>query len=144
VEQKYPPREEKEEEKQHEKMDEKSDEKRWEEKFGKDVLSSLTWAAILIWLGIVFLANSLGWWTWFWKVEAMAIGGVGAIILIIAFLRLVLPQFRTPVAGSLVLGVIFLGVAFWIQYGTVWFWPLVLIAVGVVLLVRSLLRPKPK
>lgn len=144
MEQQYPPRDEKEEEKRHEKEDEKRDEKRWEEKYHQDGLTSITWALILIWLGVVFLADGLGWWTWFWKIEAIAIGGVGVIVLIIALLRLVMPQFRIPVAGSLILGLIFLGVAFWIQFGAVWFWPFVLIAVGAILLVRSLFRRKPK
>lgn len=144
MEQRYPPRDEKEEEKRHEKEDEKKDEKRWEEKYHQDALSSVTWALVLIWLGVVFLANALGWWTWFWKVEAMAIGGVGVIVLIVALLRLVMPQFRIPVTGSLILGLVFLGVAFWIQFGAVWFWPVVLIAVGAVFLVRSLSRRKPK
>jgi hypothetical protein len=57
-------RHEKEDEKRHEKEDEKRDEKRWEDKWHQDLLTSLTWAFLLIWAGVVFLAESLSWFSW--------------------------------------------------------------------------------
>ena len=47
-------------EKEREKRDEKSEEKTWEEKWQRDPLTSITWAAIFIWAGLVFLASNLG------------------------------------------------------------------------------------
>lgn len=43
-----------------EKTEEKEEEK-YEEKHDRDPLSSLTWALILIWAGLAFLASNLGW-----------------------------------------------------------------------------------
>ncbi len=54
--------EEKELEKREEKSPEEKDhgEKNYEEKYRRDPLGSIVWAAILIWCGLVFLANNLG------------------------------------------------------------------------------------
>ena len=47
-------------EKEQEKREEKSpEEKNWEEKYRRDPLGSVIWACILIWAGLVFLADNL-------------------------------------------------------------------------------------
>ena len=48
-------------EKDREKREEKSSqEKSWEEKYRRDPVSSVVWAGVLVWAGLVLLASNLG------------------------------------------------------------------------------------
>ena len=48
-------------EKELEKQEEKSaDEKNYDEKYRRDPLGSIVWALILIWVGLVLLAQNMG------------------------------------------------------------------------------------
>jgi hypothetical protein len=125
---------------------EKREEK--EEKDGdwsSDSLSSTVWALIIIWAGVVFLLNSLGddggllgmsWdnsWAWIMT-------GVGALIFFEVVVRLVMPAYRRPVGGRVILATIFfIGGAS--NLVDVDLWPLVLIAIGVVMLL-GYFKPK--
>ena len=51
---------EKEMEKHDEKQEKSSEEKNWDEKYRRDPLGTIVWAAIFIWAGLVFLAANLG------------------------------------------------------------------------------------
>lgn len=131
------------EEKQHEK----------EEKGRSDSLSAATWGAIIIWAGLVFLADSLGLLTGlsdrgipfpgrfiFFRFETWALIflGAGVIILLEVLLRLVLPDFRRPVAGNVILAIVFLGIGLGNLISWNVIWPLVLIAIGGLILLRGL------
>ena len=128
-----------------------------EEKWNRDPLAALVWASILIWGGVVLLFNSLG------AFEALsdfirelpvgdwAIGGreggfidIGggnvfffgaAIILFVeAAVRLLVPAYRRSVRGTVILGFLFLGIAF--DFSP-FIWALGLILLGVSILLRG-------
>jgi len=129
-----------------EKQDEK-DEKGRGEKWRNDPLGAVIWALILIWAGLVFLAQNLGWMTRFeldnpWGLIFI---GAGLIVWLEVLIRLVLPQYRRPVVGTFIFGIVLLGIGVGITFGTtpqMWsvIFALVIIAVGVSILLRGLGR----
>ncbi len=135
---------EKEEEKRGEKYEkeEEKQEKSWDEKWRRDPLGTLVWAAILIWAGLVLLASNLGLLARFEKVEVwdLIFLGAGLIILLEVVIRLLLPDYRRPVIGSLILAVVFLsiGLGNLINWGIIW--ALALIVIGVLIIFRGMFR----
>ncbi len=134
-------REEKEE--KQEKQEEK-EEKSWEEKWRRDPLTAGTWALIIIWAGLVLLADNLDLFEWlpfleFWSLFFL---GAGAILLLEAGFRLLMPAYRGPVTGNLILAVVFLAIGL----GDIISWecilPGVVIAIGLYLLVTGFLRQR--
>ena len=134
LERKYEEKEEK-EEKQEEK-----EEKSWDEKHRRDPLSAIVWAVILIWVGVALLADNLGLLATLWPLEAWDLIFIGAGVLVIleAGIRLLLPEYRQPVTGSLIFGVILLaiGLGDLMAWGTIW--PVALIIIGASLVLRNL------
>jgi len=128
---------EKEEEKRGEK-DEK-EEKRWDEKWRRDPLSAIVWAAILIWAGLVLLADNLGLLVRFEGLDTWALIflGAGLIVLLEVVVRLLVPDYRRPVMGSFIFGLVLLGVGLGDLIGWNAIWALVLIAIGVSILIRG-------
>jgi hypothetical protein len=131
-------RNEKEEEKKHEKEDEKRNEKQWDEKFKKDPVRGISFAIILIWGGIVALIGTLVDATW-WKGWAVFFTGTGVILLLKAIFRL-RPEYRRPIGGTVIIGLILLGVGLGDQLGWNIIWPVILIAIGVILVGRIFFR----
>lgn len=139
-------------EKNDEKENEKREEKSPEEKWRRDPLSSLVWAGIIIWAGLVLLAENLGILgslgrnttslPVIGRLEAWSLIflGAGVIILLEVVARLTMPAYRRPVGGSLILGVIFIGIGLGDLFNWNIVWPLVLIALGVMVLFRGFLR----
>ena len=143
-------------EKELEKQEEKSaDEKNYEEKYRRDPLGAIVWALILIWVGLVLLAQNLGYleqWGLRLKFadlpfEIPFIGdswsliflGIAVIVFIEIIIRLLIPDYRRPLMGSVIFLIVCIGLAF----GSWEFiWPLILIAVGASILLRGLFRPK--
>lgn len=136
----------------------KQEEKSYEEKYRRDPLGTIVWALVLIWLGVVLLANNLGWLdpisqllrSWsiginvpfdlpFFSVSAWSIFflGWGLIVLGEVAIRLLIPAYRKPVLGSVIWALVLIGIG--IGNWTL-IWPLIIIAVGVVILFRGLLR----
>jgi hypothetical protein len=124
-----------------------------EEQWRRDPLGSITWAAILIWAGLVLLADNLGMlkaftlpfyqflperYLWLnpgvWSV--ILIGG-GVIVLIEVLLRLLVPALRRHVSGNLVLAAILIGAGLGNIYGWNLVWPFVLIVIGLGFLLRG-------
>jgi hypothetical protein len=125
-----------------EKWSEKEHEKSWNEKVRRDPLSSVIWAGILIWAGVVFLVDNLGLITSLtiagnrmdaWSV---AFAGAGAIVLIEVLVRLVMPAYSRPVVGTFIFGMILLSIGLGDIFGWGLIWSVVLIGLGVFYLVR--------
>jgi len=140
-------------EKEQEKREEKSpEEKNWDEKYRRDPLGSIIWACILIWAGLVFLASNLGW----LKFRAipglpeafssepwsLILIGAGVIVLIEIAIRLLVPDYRRPIIGSLFLAIILIGIGL----GNLFNWnitgALILIALGLMIIFRGIFRER--
>ena len=132
----------------NEKEDEKRDEKSPEEKWRRDPLGSLVWACVLIWAGIVLLLNNAGTLETLrdnlnlakLEVWPVILLGAGVILLGEIVVRLVVPAYRRPITGTLILAVVFLGVGVQNITNKDIVWALVLIAIGVGLLMRGAFR----
>lgn len=130
---------EKEEEKREEK--EEKEEKSWDEKWRRDPLNAVVWAAILIWAGLVLLGSNLGLLARFEAVEAWALIflGAGLIVLLEVVVRLLVPDYRRPVGGSLIFAIILVAIGLGDLVGWELVGPLVLIMIGVSIVVRGFL-----
>ena len=114
----------------------------WDEKWRRDPVSSVVWALILVWAGLVLLADNLGLFApyeWIEEIWGLILGGAGALVLLGALLRLLVPAYRRPVGGTLIWGAILLAVGLGNLLDIAIAWPLILIALGVGLLLRGLL-----
>ncbi len=148
-------------EKDREKREEKSaEEKSWEEKYRRDPVNSVVWALILVWAGLVLLADNLGLLDWMKGIfsanplipGAPFIGhietwsiifiGAGVILLLGVLFRLIIPDLRRPVGGSIFLGLLFIGIGLGNIFGWNIIWPLILIALGISFLLRGWMRPR--
>jgi hypothetical protein len=147
-------------EKQFDEKNEKELMKHEEKVEQQDKLSSIVWAAILIWAGIAFLSVNMGWFDallnsqFFTRIlpENMTIFepgvwsiimfGAGIILLLEVVARLLLPQFHRHIGGTLILAAVFIGVGLGNFFGWDIIWPLVLIAVGVGVLLGGITRRK--
>jgi hypothetical protein len=141
--------------------DEKEVQKHDEKVEERDVLSTVTWALILIWAGVAFLAVSQGWFERLnlplpilhdllprqldmfepgvWNLIAL---GAGIIILLEVVVRLLVPTFRRNIGGSLIVATVFIGIGLGNWFGWNVIWPLILIAVGVMVLIGGFTRKK--
>jgi hypothetical protein len=129
-----------------EKQDEK-DEKGRGEKQRNDPLSAVIWALILIWAGLVFLAQNLGLLKQFELANTWGLIfiGAGLIVWLEVIIRLVMPEYRRPVIGTFIFGVILIGIGTGITFGAtpqIWsvIFALAIIAAGVSILLRGLRR----
>jgi len=117
-----------------EEKDEKGRGEGWEEKWRRDPVDAASWAAIFIWAGLVLLADNMGFWANLSpRLEAWSIGfiGAGVIVLLGVLVRLLVPAYRRPLTGSLILGVVLLGIGLGELVSWVIIGPLILIAIGV-------------
>jgi hypothetical protein len=124
----------------------------------RDALSSIIWAAILIWAGLVFLAANIGWLDqalagsifarylprglFFIEpgVWSIILLGVGAILLFEVAIRLAVPTYRRHVAGTLITAAVFIGIGLGNFFGWDLVWPFILISAGVSVLLGNFLR----
>lgn len=148
-------------EKQKSEKDEKELLKHDEKVEQRDTLSSVVWAFILIWAGLVFLAVNSGWLDRMlaegsfakylpkgMEVFEPAVWGIimlgaGVILLVEAVIRLLVPQFYRHLGGTLVVAAIFIAIGLGniFQNWTI-IWPFMLIALGATILLGGLLRKK--
>ena len=133
----------KEKDEKDEKEEEKNREK--EEKWRRDRGEAVVWAGILIWVALVILEGTQGFVgledeTW-WETWAAAFFGIGAIVLLSTFIRMLMPEYRRPVMGGLIMGFVFLGVGLgeltdeWDLIG-----PIVLVGVALTIVFRAFVR----
>ncbi len=102
---------------------------------GGGVMGPIIGGSILIWLGVTFYLEQIGylpsadWWAYF-------LAGIGAIIIIQGLIGYAM--YRVPYIGSFIGGAIILliGLAFVSNLGNIW--PLILVVIGVALLASSL------
>ncbi len=112
-----------------------------------NLIGRLVWALILVWVGGVLLADNLGllvrevlspmsfpWstslhptvWRWLFL-------GAGGLLGLGVIARLLFPRYREDIVGNLILVIVCFGLGF--DYVDL-VWPLILIAIGVVLLLK--------
>ena len=143
-------------EKELEKREEKSpEEKSWDEKWQRDPLNTIAWAAILIWAGIVLLADNLGYLDPFrdlgrgttglgfladFEAWSLIFFGAGVIILLEVLVRMLVPAYRKPVGGTLIFGLVLIGIGLGDVFGWTIIWPLILIGLGLSILLRGVMR----
>jgi hypothetical protein len=125
------------------------------EKHDRDILSSLAWALILIWAGLVFLAANLGWLDQINVQPALPEGlefvglstwsviflGAGLIIFIEAVIRTFFPAYHAS-GGNFFLAAIFLGIGLGGIFGWKLVWPFILIAMGLSALASALISKR--
>ncbi|MGQ9561354.1 MAG: hypothetical protein ACUVTG_16020 [Candidatus Oleimicrobiaceae bacterium] len=92
---------------------------------------------MIVWLGVVFLLDRQGLapgvgWVWYFLL------GIGAILLAEVIACQLLPQYRQPSAGRVIAALVLIAIGAWQITGLGEWWPLLLIAVGLVLIVNSL------
>jgi hypothetical protein len=148
------------EQKKIDEKDEKEVQKHDEKVEERDTLSSVVWGLILVWAGLVFLASNQGWleqiglrinqnwafWTGFdfqdfsvWNLVAL---GAGAIVLVEALIRLLVPSLRRQLVSTLIGAAILIGLGLggWLNWAYIW--PFILIAIGFSVLIQGLTRTK--
>jgi hypothetical protein len=105
----------------------------------QDYHPKLTGGLILILLGVLFLLTEMGripwadWWAWF-------LVGLGAIFLLEALLRAFSVEGRCGISGRLTAGLILALIGGSHLLGLMEWWPLILIAVGIGVLVSAFLK----
>lgn len=141
------------EEKFDEKEREKSEEKAPEEKWRRDPLGSVIWALILIWAGVVWLLDNLNqldnlknrltppgleWLPMGVGVWGLILTGAGMLLLVEVLIRSLVPAYRRPVIGTIILAFVFLGLGLGnlVSWGLIW--PVILIAIGLSIILRGL------
>ncbi len=124
------------------------------EKSRRDRLSAVFWGCILLWAGLVFLAESLGLLAGLGAAASGTDGsglgrldaawsliflGTGAVFLVAALVRWLSPAYRRPAGGNLFIAAICLGIGVGDLFDWVYVWPLLLLALGIFFLARGTL-----
>jgi len=144
-------------EKDMEKREEKSpQEKSWEEKYKRDPLNPIIWGVILLWAGAVLLLSNMGMLdsllrrtliapAWAGRLAqgwSLVMLGAGVILLIEVAIRLLVPLYRHSIVGTVILAIVFIGIGLGDLVSWNILWPLVLIALGLIIVARGFFRGK--
>ncbi len=124
-----------------EEKDEKGRDESWDEKWRRDPVEAATWAFVLIWVGVVWLLSGTGL-LGDLGAEPWELGflGAGVIVLLAVGARLLVPAWRRPVTGGIILGLVFIGIGLGNMIGWEIIGPLVLIGIGIAGLAAFFLR----
>ena len=111
---------------------------------GGDSLGPLVWGLIVIWAGLALVAANLGTFPWLaWdNVWALIFIGAGLLFLLEVVIRVLMPAYRRPVRGRLILAFVALGIGLGGYIGWELTWPLILVGVGLAIILGVFLRPK--
>lgn len=114
-------------------------EKPMEGKHQHDHISRITGGLILIVLGVLFLLATFDYISWgdWW---AYFLVGLGIILIIDVVIRSAAPEYRQDPTGKLIGGVVLIIIGGAFIFGFTRWWPLIIIAVGVVVIFTSLLK----
>lgn len=108
-----------------------------ERRHKRDPYSGIFGGLILILLGVLFLLSTMDviswgdWWAYF-------LLGLGAIFIIEFIVRSVSPAYRHQHRGKLIVGTVLIVIGGAHILGMVSWWPLILIAVGIIIIFTSL------
>ena len=130
----------KDEEKEQEKQGEKGRGDWGAEKYRSDPLAGIVVACALIWAGIAWILSNAGVFGAAAEPWPLALAGAGVIVILGVIVRLLVPQYRRPVGGSLVLGFVLVGVGLGQLLGWEIVGPLVLIAIALSIIIGVLRR----
>ncbi|MDY6907465.1 MAG: hypothetical protein SV910_04420 [Chloroflexota bacterium] len=115
-----------------------------EEKWRRDPLSAIFFGLFVVVVGLFFLLAAVGviawdeWWTFF-------LMGIGVVFIVEALVRYAMPAHRRPMFGRLLMGLILLAVGAAFLFGLQTWWPAIVVAVGVAIVVFGLTRlSRPK
>jgi low affinity Fe/Cu permease len=117
------------------------------EQAGKEAgrhLEAIYWGGVIIWAGLVFGADSLGYlpeiggssaWSWVFL-------GAGLYALLLALFRLNSPGYPNPTTSDYVWAGIFmiLGLGGFFSFNIAW--PLILVLIGVAIVAKTFMRPR--
>jgi hypothetical protein len=121
------------------KMENRSARDERRERRHRDPLRGLFVGLLLILLGVLLYAQNQHWVgadVW-WKYFMI---GLGAIFIIDSLVHYAVPSARYFIFGRFIAGVVLISIGFLFLYGSVQWWPLILIAVGIAFLINSFFR----
>jgi hypothetical protein len=130
-----------------EKDEKGGDQREWdkgEQWSGGDPLGPVIWGLIIIFAGLALIAANLGtfvWLTWD-NVWSVIFVGAGLLFLLEVVIRLLLPAYRRPIRGRIILAFVALAIGLGGFIGWELTWPLIVIAVGLAIILGVFLRPK--
>lgn len=113
-----------------------------DEKYRRDPFSAVFFGLIIILAGVLWFLNAQNyiaeWWPWF-------LIGLGSILILERLIRNTSPAYRRPMFGRTLFGAILICVGIAFIYGLTTWWPLVVIAIGVAIIILGISRGrKPK
>lgn len=131
-----------------EKEEKDSGEREWdkgEQWSGGDALGPLVWGLIIIFAGLAFVAVNLGMYPWLaWdNVWSVIFIGAGLLFLLEVILRILMPTYRRPIRGRIILAFVALAIGLGGIIGWEVTWPLIIIAVGLAIIIGVFVRPRP-
>jgi uncharacterized membrane protein YjjP (DUF1212 family) len=111
------------------------------EKRFNDPMRGLFWGLILILLGVLFFSVTQNWLTWdnWWQLFLI---GLGIIFLVDALVRYLNPSTRFGIFGRVISGLILVVVGSAFYFTMEAWWPLILIAVGIAILGRTIVSKR--
>jgi hypothetical protein len=112
---------------------------------GGDALGPLVWGLIIIFAGLAFVALNLGMYPWLtWdNVWSIIFIGAGLLFLLEVVLRILMPTYRRPIRGRIILAFVALAIGLGGIVGWEVTWPLIIIAVGLAVIIGVFVRPRP-
>lgn len=105
----------------------------------RDPVGGIFAGLVVIWLGLCFYLRHQGiipadtWWQYF-------LVGIGAAFLIGGFIRLFIARWRRHALGMFIPGIVVGAVGLMLILGSFKYWPIILVAVGLVIVISVLVR----